>query len=105
MDKRQNIARFRLGQIVRHRDEAFEGLIMDVDASYAGPREETGSVRADQPFYHVLVVAEEGGVIAYAAEDVLVATPDVEPLSGTDAGILFTVDGQGHRAPRDRALQ
>ena len=97
--------RFRLGQVVRHRDDAFEGLIMDVDPSYAGPHEETGAVSALQPFYHVLVVAEEGGVIAYAAEEALVETGETEALSRDDARALFTVDGHGHHAPRDRTLQ
>lgn len=105
MQDSQITARFRLGQIVRHRDDAFEGLVMDVDASYAGPREETGHVSADQPFYHVLVVADEGGVMAYAAEDALVATTDVEPLSRNDAHTLFNVDDNGHHAPRNLALQ
>jgi heat shock protein HspQ len=105
MQDTKNTARFRLGQIVRHRDDAFEGLIMDVDAGYAGPREETGHVCADQPFYHVLVVAEAGRVMAYAAEDVLVATPDVESLSSGQTLSLFTVDQDGHHAPRDLALQ
>jgi len=105
MQDRQTTARFRLGQVVRHRDDAFEGLVMDVDARYAGPREETGHVCADQPFYHVLVVAEEGGVMAYAAEDALVAKPEAEPLSRQDTQILFTVDEEGHHAPRTLALQ
>ena len=105
MQDSQIITRFRLGQIVRHRDDAFEGLIMDVDASYAGPHEETGDISAEQPFYHVLVVAEEGGVMAYAAEEALVAGSDQSSLSSDDTRALFTVDHEGHHAPRDRTLQ
>lgn len=105
MQNNLKTARFCLGQIVRHRDDAFEGLVVDVDASYAGPHEETGHVRAEQPFYHVLVKAEEGGVIAYAAEEALEPTPDLEPLSPQETDALFTVDEDGHRAPRDSALQ
>ena len=105
MQDSQITTRFRLGQVVRHRDDAFEGLIMDVDASYAGPHEETGNVSAQQPFYHVLVVAGEGGVMAYAAEEALVATSDIAPLSGEDVRALFTVDDEGHHAPLDRTLQ
>ena len=105
MQDSQITTRFRLGQVVRHRDDAFEGLVMDVDASYAGPHEETGDVCATQPFYHVLVVAEDGGVMAYAAEEALVATGEQASLSRDDTRALFTVDQDGHHAPRDRTLQ
>ncbi|MBB4799101.1 heat shock protein HspQ [Brevundimonas bullata] len=100
-----NIARFGLGQIVRHRDHAFHGLVMDVDASYAGPAEETGAVASDQPFYRILVADAEGGLIAYAAEDALVATPEIEPLSLDDERQWFTIDAHGRHAPRSQTLQ
>ncbi|MGO8609084.1 hemimethylated DNA-binding YccV-like domain-containing protein, partial [Rhizobium johnstonii] len=29
-------ARFAIGQIVRHRDDAFRGVVMDVDHAYEG---------------------------------------------------------------------
>ena len=98
-------ARFGLGQIVRHRDHAFHGLVMDVDATYAGPAAETGVVASDQPFYRILIADVEGGVIAYAAEDALVATPEIEPLSPEAEREWFTIDAQGRHAPRSQRLQ
>lgn len=98
-------ARFGLGQIVRHRDHAFHGLVMDVDARYAGPAAETGGVSADQPFYRILIADSEGGLLAYAAEDALVATPEIEPLSRDDERQWFTIDAQGRHAPRSQTLQ
>lgn len=65
------IARFRLGQTVRHRDHAFAGVIVDVDAAYAGTPGDVDAAHAGQPYYRVLAVGEEGGFVAYAAEDVL----------------------------------
>lgn len=64
-------ARFRLGQSVRHRDHAFAGVVVDVDAAYAGHVADVGDVDAAQPYYRVLAVGDEGGFVAYAAEDVL----------------------------------
>lgn len=98
-------ARFGLGQIVRHRDHAFHGLVMDVDATYAGPAVETGAVASDQPFYRILIADTEGGVIAYAAEDSLEASPEVEPLSPEVEREWFTIDAHGRHAPRSQTLQ
>ncbi|KAK0350201.1 hypothetical protein LTR94_029977, partial [Friedmanniomyces endolithicus] len=64
-------ARFAIGQIVRHRDDAFRGVVMDVDPAYDGPLSDTGSMAADQPFYRVFALGEDGGFVAYAAEGVL----------------------------------
>ena len=98
-------ARFGLGQIVRHRDHAFHGLVMDVDARYAGPAAETGMFSADQPFYSILVANASGGLIAYAAEEALEASPDVDQLSPDDERQWFTIDAQGRHAPRLQTLQ
>jgi heat shock protein HspQ len=97
-------ARFGLGQIVRHRDHAFHGLVMDVDAQYAGPAAETGVVSADQPFYRILIADTDGGFMAYAAEDALEASPESEPLSPDDERQWFTMDAQGRHAPRSQTL-
>lgn len=98
-------ALYGLGQQVRHRDHAFNGLIMDVDARYAGPAEETGDISPEQPFYSVLVLDGEVPVIAYAAEEALVLTEDAVPLSLTDARLFFNVDDRGCHAPRKHPLQ
>lgn len=98
-------ARFGLGQIVRHRDHAFHGLVMDVDAQYAGPADETGAISADQPFYSILVANAAGGLIAYAAEEALEASPDVDQLSPDDERQWFTIDAEGRHAPRSYTLQ
>jgi heat shock protein HspQ len=95
-------ARFAIGQIVRHRDDAFRGVVMDVDAAYDGPAAETGSVVADQPFYRVFALGEDGGFVAYAAEMVL--EDGQSELLDDDARRWFTVDAQGHHAPLDERL-
>ena len=54
--------RFSIGQMVRHRDDAFRGVVIDIDASYAGLPGETGEVAPDQPFYQVLAIGPDGAL-------------------------------------------
>ena len=93
-------AHFALGQIVRHRDHAFRGLVVDVDAAYAGAPNAPGPDRPDQPFYRVMAIGEEAGFTVYAAENVLEVDPDLPPLTPNDAARWFTIDAEGHHAPR-----
>lgn len=95
-------ARFRIGQVVRHRDDAFQGVVMDVDAGYDGPAGDAGQVSTEQPFYRVFAMGAQGGFLAYAAEAVLEEVQD--QMTALDQRRWFTVDRQGHHAPRDMEL-
>lgn len=97
-------ALFRLGQIVRHRDGAFRGVVIDADPIYAGPPSETGVIPPDQPFYQVYALGRDGGFIAYAAESAIEADPELPALTGHDERTWFTIDSGGHHAPRTAAL-
>ena len=98
-------AKFGLGQIVRHRDAAFRGVVMDVDPAYAGDPASPGPDQPAQPFYRVFVIGDEGGFVAYAAEDVLEYEPDVMPLSKADQMRWFTIDAKGRHAPKSETIQ
>ncbi len=56
------IAKFQIGDIVRHRVYTFRGVIFDVDPEFANTEEwwqsipEDARPRKDQPFYHLLAV-------------------------------------------------
>lgn len=97
-------AKFALGQIVRHREASFRGVVVDVDAAYAGPADEPGPEHRDQPFYRVLAMGSDSGFLVYAAEAVLEHDPDVAPLSAADQAQWFTMDGLGHIAPRAQPI-
>jgi len=97
-------AKFGLGEIVRHRQDSFRGVVVDVDAIYAGPANEPGPDHRDQPFYRVLAMGVEAGFLVYAAEAVLEPDPDVAPLSAADRAQWFTLDGHGHIAPRAQPI-
>ena len=93
-------AKFGLGQIVRHVDAAFRGVIVDVDPVYAGPVGQPGPDDRDQPFYRVLAMGEDAGFLVYAAENVLEHDPEVQALSRDEEAKWFTLDDEGHHAPR-----
>lgn len=98
------LAKFALGQIVRHRDAAFRGVIVDVDAAYAGPANEPGPDQHDQPFYRVLAMGVDSGFLVYAAENVLEHDPEVAALTQAEQAQWFTIDADGHCAPRSQPI-
>jgi heat shock protein HspQ len=100
----QSSARFALGHVVRHRDSAFRGVVIDVDPSFAGQAGQTGDVSPDQPFYQVLTLGEGGGFVAYAPENALEPDPEIRGLSRADEQRFFTVDARGRHAPRAHAI-
>jgi len=97
-------ARFGLGQIVRHRSAGFRGVVVDVDAAFAGRREDTGAISPDQPFYQVLALGTDGGFMAYASEDSLEHDPELSSLTEDAEQRFFTVDAQGRHAPISCAI-
>ena len=70
-------ARFRIGDVVRHRHFQFRGVIFDVDPVFSHTEEWWESIppeirpHKDQPFYHLLAEDEEEDeeYIAYVSED------------------------------------
>ncbi len=77
------VAKFSVGQIVRHRLYPFRGVIFDVDPVFSNTQEWYESIPADrrpakdQPFYHLLAQNAQGGPYeAYVSEQNLL--PDAE---------------------------
>ena len=56
----QRVAKFSIGQVVRHRRYPFRGVIFDIDPTFANTEEWWLSIpeevrpKKDQPFYHLL---------------------------------------------------
>ncbi|HRD29227.1 MAG TPA: heat shock protein HspQ, partial [Caulobacter sp.] len=65
------LAKFAIGQVVRHRIFPFRGVIFDVDPEFANTEEWWESIpedirpRKDQPFYHLLAENNENTYVAY----------------------------------------
>jgi heat shock protein HspQ len=100
----ESIAKFGLGQIVRHNDGAFRGVVIDIDATFAGPPGDTGRISPNQPFYQVLAIGPEGGFIAYAAEGSLERDPELASLTPEAGHRWFTSDARGRLAPRSCSI-
>ena len=68
------VAKFRIGQVVRHRIYPFRGVVFDVDPVFSSTEEWWESIpedvrpRKDQPFYHLLAENESSTYIAYVSE-------------------------------------
>ncbi len=96
-----HIAKFQIGQVVRHRVFPFRGVIFDVDPQFANTDEWYESIpeevrpRKDQPFYHLFAENERTHYIAYVSEQNLVADDSDLPLSHPDIPDWFTLSGRG----------
>ena len=90
------IARFQIGDIVRHRVYTFRGVIFDVDPEFANTEEWWQSIpedvrpRRDQPFYHLLAENDETTYIAYVSEQNLLIDESGKPVSHPRVRDFFT---------------
>ena len=88
-------AKFRIGQVVKHRIFPFRGVIFDVDPEYNNTDEWWNSIpaeirpRKDQPFYHLLAENKETDYIAYVSEQNLLPDESGEPVRHPKIGELF----------------
>lgn len=97
------LAKFAIGQVVRHRVHAFRGVIFDVDPEFANTEEwwrsipeETRPAR-DQPFYHLLAENAETEYTAYVSEQNLLEDESGEPLRHPQIAEMFDKTAQGYR--------
>jgi heat shock protein HspQ len=79
------IARFNIGDIVKHRVYPFRGVVFDVDPVFANTEEWLQSIPADlrphrdQPFYHLLAENAETTYVAYVSEQNLLPDESGRP--------------------------
>ena len=101
-----HIAKFHLGQVVRHRIFPFRGVIFDVDPQFNNTEEWWLSIpegvrpRKDQPFYHLLAENEQNCYLAYVSEQNLLPDESGEPVGHPEADHLFNgFEGGAYRLP------
>ena len=98
-------AKFRIGQVVRHRLFPFRGVIFDVDPSFNNTEEWYQAIppevrpRKDQPFYHLLAENEETEYVAYVSEQNLLEDSSGRPLRHPQLGEFFERTSDGGYAP------
>ena len=93
MDAR--VAKFRLGQVVKHRIFPFRGVIFDVDPQFNNTEEWWLSIpegvrpHKDQPFYHLLAENDQSCYLAYVSEQNLLLDETGEPVGHPEADQMF----------------
>ena len=81
-----NIAKFSIGDVVKHKHFDFGGVIYDVDFEFSNSEEWYESIpedvrpRKDQPFYHLLAENNEITYEAYVSEQNLETDVSGEPI-------------------------
>jgi heat shock protein HspQ len=100
-------AKFKIGQIVKHRIFPFRGVIFDVDPVFANSEEwwlaipEAVRPSKDQPFYHLFAENAETEYVAYVSEQNLLPDSSAEPIRHPQVAELFERDeGGGYRSRR-----
>ena len=96
------LAKFQLGQVVRHRIYPFRGIIFDVDPVFNSTEEWWESIpeeirpKKEQPFYHLLAENADTEYVAYVSEQNLQPDTTGTPLRDPQLKELFVAgtDGQ-----------
>ena len=90
-----SMAKFTIGEIVRHRLYPFRGVVIDVDPEFDNTDEWYESIPAevrphkDQPFYHLLAENADSYYTAYVSQQNLVADSENGPVGHPDIEELF----------------
>ena len=104
------IAKYQIGQVVRHRVYPFRGVVFDIDPSFDNTDEWYESIPAeirphkDQPFYHLFAENEETEYVAYVSEQNLLPDESGEPVRHPQVAEVFERDEAGGYHPRHTLL-
>ena len=95
------LAKFTIGQVVRHRVYPFRGVIFDVDPMFSNTEDYWLSIpehirpHKDQPFYHLLAENESSYYVAYVSEQNLLPDEAPEPVNHPQVPEMFEIDDHG----------
>ena len=96
------IAKFDIGQVVKHRLFPFRGVVFDVDPQFANSEEWYESIpeeirpSKDLPFYHLLAENDSSSYIAYVSEQNLLIDDSGEPVAHPQTALMFDSFDHGH---------
>src|SRR5436309_13901313 len=89
------LARFGIGEVVRHKLFDFRGVIFDVDPVFANSEEWYEAIPEeirpdrDQPFYHLLAENGDSSYVAYVSQQNLLVDGSDEPADHPAIAGLF----------------
>ena len=101
------LARFAIGDVVRHRLFDFRGVIFDVDPEFANSDEwyeaipEALRPSKDQPFYHLLAENAESSYVAYVSQQNLMPDDSDEPIDDPAIATMFNREDGRYRLRPD----
>jgi heat shock protein HspQ len=104
------VAKFGIGQVVKHRIFAFRGVIFDVDPVFANTEEWWQAIPAevrptkDQPFYHLYAENTETTYVAYVSEQNLLPDNSGSPVRHPQVNEEFERLNTGAYRQRHRSL-
>ena len=107
---RTRVAKFQIGQVVRHRLFSFRGVVFDIDPEFNNTEEWYQAIPAerrphkDQPFYHLFAENAETEYIAYVSEQNLLPDPSGEPVRHPQVREVFEKHDNGSYRRRNRML-
>jgi len=96
VNDKARVAKFTIGQVVRHRTFPFRGVVFDVDPVFDNTEDwwmaipEDRRPTKDQPYYHLLAENAETEYIAYVSEQNLLPDESGEPLRHPQLSDFFT---------------
>ena len=102
------LARFGIGDVVRHKIFDFRGVIFDVDPVFANSEEwyeaipEALRPSKDQPFYHLLAENAESSYVAYVSQQNLVVDESDDPIDHPAISTMFEKADDGGYRLRDQ---
>jgi heat shock protein HspQ len=104
------IAKFGIGQVVKHRIYPFRGVIFDVDPTFSNTEEWWRSIPAevrpskDQPFYHLYAENADSQYVAYVSEQNLVPDESGDPVRHPQVNEAFERTPDGNYRFRGKPL-
>ena len=103
-------AKFRIGQVVRHRFFPFRGVIFDADPVFNNTEEWWLSIpenirpKKEQPYYHLLAENEQAAYIAYVSEQNLLPDDTGKPVGHPEVESMFSEFRNGFYTMRKQQL-
>src|SRR5262245_45189656 len=103
-------AKYKIGQVVRHRVFPFRGVVFDIDPIFNNSEEWYQSIpvevrpHKDQPFYHLFAENSETEYVAYVSEQNLLPDTSGEPVRHPQVAEVFEQDDKGSYRPRNSLL-
>jgi heat shock protein HspQ len=102
------VARFGIGDVVKHRVFPFRGVIFDVDPEFANTEEWWQAIPEEirpaknQPFYHLLAENDEAAYVAYVSQQNLLPDDAGEPVRHPAVSQIFEAYRDGRYILREQ---